>query len=202
VAVAGLLAGCGGGSEQNAGEKAAAYRMRLLRVGFPAKQAVARPARLELEVRNVGTKTVPAVVVSVDSFSFSSAYPGLADNRRPIWVVEQGPGAVANPPVQTQEVTFPGGAQTAYVSTWALAALPPGRKTTFVWKVTPVKPGTYTLHFGIAGGLAGKATVTLAHSSVRRAVLVHIAPKPPPTHVNPNTGKVQPGPHRPASESS
>jgi hypothetical protein len=174
--------------------------MRLLRVGFPAVQSVARPVRLELEVRNTGTQTVPAVVVTVDSFSYHSAFPGLADNRRPIWVIEQGPGRVATPPVQTQEVTYPGGAQTAYVNTWALAALPPGRKATFTWKVTPVKPGNYTIRFGIAAGLAGKATVTLAHSSVRRTLHVHITPKPPPTHVNPHTGKVQPGAYKPGSE--
>jgi hypothetical protein len=198
---AALLAGCGGGGTQDSAEKQARYRMRLLRVDFPANQAVARPARLEVEVRNVGLKTVPAVVVTVDSFSYSSSYAGLADNRRPVWVVERGPGAIAKPPVESLEVAAPGGAQTAYVSTWALGALPPGRKATFAWDVTPVKPGTYTLHFGLSAGLSGKATVTLAHSSVRRALTVHIAPKPPPTHVNPKSGTVTPGPYKPGSES-
>jgi hypothetical protein len=99
-------------------------------------------------------------------------------------------------------VSVPGGGQTAYVNTWALGALPPGRKATYVWKVAPVKPGTYTVHYGLAAGLAGKATVRLAHGSARGALTVHIAPRPPSTHVNPHTGKVAPGRFNPASESS
>jgi hypothetical protein len=176
--------------------------MKVLRVGFPQLQAVARPVALELEVRNVGVQSIPTVAITVDSFSYAVHYAGLADNRRPIWVIERGPGAVATPPVESQEVSVPGGGQTAYVNTWALGALPPGRKATYVWKVVPVKAGTYTLHYGLAGGLAGKATVRLARRSARGALTVHIAPRPPGTHVNPHTGKVTPGPFNPASESS
>lgn len=202
VLPAALLSACGAGSPQDAAEKQATYRMRLARVSFPAIQAVARPERLELEIRNVGLQTAPAVVVTVDSFSYTSSFPGLADNRRPVWVIERGPGAIAIPPVQTQEVTFPGGAQTAYVNTWKLGPLKPGRATTFIWRVTPVKAGTFTLHLGVAAGLSGKATVTLARSSVQRSLTVHIAPLPPRTHVNPHTGKVEPGAYKPASEES
>jgi hypothetical protein len=200
VAMIGLLAGCGGGSRQDANEKEGTYRMKVLHVSFPHVQAVARPARLEVVVRNVGTKAIPTVAVTVDSFSYKSNFVGLADRQRPIWVIERGPGVHAHPPVQTQEVSSPGGATTAYVTTWAFPTLQPGHKATFVWQVAPVKAGTYTLHLAYAAGLSGKAKTRLTRNSQHGAILVHIAGKPPATHVNPNTGKVAPGPYVPASE--
>ena len=69
-----------------------------------------------------------------------------------------------------------------------------------MWKLVPVKPGTYTLHFGYAAGLAGKSKVRLVAGSRRGSLVVHIAGRPPATHVNPETGKVVPGPYVPSSE--
>ena len=43
-----------------------------------------------LRVRNTGTQTVPNVAVSIDSFAYTSDYPELAANKRPIWVIETG----------------------------------------------------------------------------------------------------------------
>ncbi len=105
------------------------------------QQSIARQTRFVLPVRNVGTHTVPNVAVTIDSFDYTSDYPGLAADKRPIWAIEQGPGAIATPPVESQEVSPPGGGQTAYVNTWALGALAPGATRTFVWHVVPVKAG-------------------------------------------------------------
>jgi len=195
-----VLAGCGGGSRQDANEPEATYRMRATRVSFPRIQAVSRPVTLEIVLRNVGTQTVPAAAVTVDSLTYNSRYAALADPSRPIWVIERGPGAIAIPPVETQEVSPPGGAQTAATKTWSLGSVPPGHTARFVWKLVPVKPGTYTLHFAYAAGLAGKSKVRLAVGTRRGSVAVHIAGKPPATHVNPETGKVVPGPYIPRSE--
>jgi len=195
-----LLAGCGGSSRQDANEPETTYRVKATRVSFPRLQAVARPVNLEIDVRNAGTQTVPTVAVTVDSLTYNSRYAALADPRRPIWVVERGPGAIAVPPVESQEISPPGGAQTAYTKTWALGSLPPGRTTRFVWKLAPVKPGTYTLHFAYAAGLSGKSKARLVLGSQRGAITVHIAGRPPLTHVNPKTGKVVPGPYIPRSE--
>ena len=194
------LAGCGGGSRQDAHEPEGTYRMKVVRVSFPRLQAVGRPATLEIDVRNAGAKTVPTVAVTVDSLTYNSRFAALADPRRPIWVVERGPGAIAFPPVESQEITPPGGAQTAYTNTWALGSLAPGRTTRFVWRLAPVKPGTYTIHFAYAAGLSGKSKARLVVGSQRGAITVHIAGKPPATHVNPETGKVVPGPYIPRSE--
>ncbi len=195
-----VLAGCGSGSPQTAHEPEATYRMRAIRVSFPRLQAVARPVPLEIVLRNVSAKTVPTVAVTVDSLTYNSRYAALADPRRPIWVIERGPGAIANPPVEGQEVSPPGGAQTAATKTWALGSLAPGRSARFVWLLAPVKPGTYTLHFAYAAGVSGKSKVRLAAGSQPGSITVHVAAKPPATHVNPKTGKVEAGPYVPRSE--
>ena len=137
---------------------------------------------------------MPNVAVTLDSFYYTEHYPELASDKRPVWVVERGPGAIAAPPVQTQSVSPPGGGQTAYVNTWALGPLAPGRTQTFLWRVVPVKAGRHTVHFTVAAGLAGKARAELASGGPVQGLLsADIAPIPPARHVDPHTGKVVPG---------
>ncbi|MEA2200155.1 MAG: hypothetical protein QOI89_751 [Solirubrobacteraceae bacterium] len=189
-----IAGGCGGGAKQTAHEPAGTFTMKIVRASFPAKQAVARPATLELQVRNTGSHTVPNVAISLDSLAYTEHFPELAANKRPVWVIEQGPGAVAKPPVETQEVSTGGGAQTAYVNTWALGPLAHGQTQTFRWQVVAVKPGAHTVNFRIAAGLAGKAKVALAHGApLGGRFSVNVAPAPPTTHVDPNTGRVVAG---------
>lgn len=189
-----LLAGCGGGSRQDAGEKSAGYQMKVVAATFPAKQSIARPAQMVLLVRNTGSATVPNVAITVDSFNYASNYPDLAANKRPIWAIEQGPGAIAHPPVESQEISPPGGGQTTYVNTWALGPLPAGKTQRFSWKVIPVKPGPHLVSYSVAAGLAGKAHAELAGGGpVKGHFLVKIAAAPPQTYVDPKTGKVVPG---------
>jgi hypothetical protein len=191
-----LLGGCGGGSPQTSGESSATYSVKVLRASFPAKQSIARPERMELVVRNTGARTVPNLAVTVDSFNYASNYPELSANKRPIWAIERGPGAIATPPVETQEISPPGGGQTAYVNTWALGPLPAGRTQRFVWLVVPVKGGTHVVRYRVEAGLAGKAKVRLVAGGTRTGLFaVKIAGAPPPMHVDPATGKVVAGPY-------
>jgi hypothetical protein len=165
--------------------------MKIVSARFPARQAVARPTRLELQVRNTGAHTVPNVAVTLDSFYYTEHFPELAANKRPVWVVERGPGAIATPPVESQEVSQPGGGQTAYVNTWALGPLAAGRTQTFRWVVVPVKPGSHTVNFRVAAGLSGRAKVALGSGApVSGRFTVDVAPAPATTHVDPNTGRV------------
>jgi hypothetical protein len=197
-ACAALAAGCGGGTRQDAHEADATFTVAVLHPNFPAVQAVARPATLTLAVRNTDSATIPNLAVTIDSFSYVSNLPELASSKRPIWVVEQGPGAVSKRPVQSQAISPPGGGQTAYLNTWALGPLAPGRIQTFTWRVAPVKPGIYTVHYTIAAGLSGRSRARLAGGAIPRGhFTVAIAPRPPATHVNPETGVVEPGPYRP-----
>ena len=201
-----LATGCGAGARQDASEPKATYRMRVVHASFPALQAIARPTTLVLSVRNTGLRTVPNVAVTLDSFYYTSTYPELAANKRPVWVVEAGPGAIPRRPVQSQAVSPPGGGQTAYVNTWALGPLAPGRVQTFLWRVVPVKAGLHTVRFAVSAGLAGNARAIVSNgpgllglrqagsgSPVGGLFVVHVAPAPPLTHVDPNTGRVVPG---------
>jgi hypothetical protein len=192
---AALASGCGAGARQDAREPHGTFALQLLRASFPARQSVARPAQLEFEVRNAGSHTAPAIAITLDSLSYTEHFAELAANKRPVWVIEQGPGPVAKPAVESQEVSLPGGAQTAYVNTWALGPLAPGQRQTFRWRVVPVKPGAHTVDYVVSAGLAGHAQARLPSGApVRGRFAVDVAPAPALTHVDPNTGRIAPGP--------
>jgi hypothetical protein len=176
--------------------------VKIAQVSFPKKQAIARQTTLRIEVHNSGTKAMPDVALTVDSLTYKAKQPeGLSDPERPTWVINVGPGPIATKPaVESEEVNPAGGAETAFVHTWALGKLKPGHSKVFRWKLTPVRAGTYTVHYRVAAGLNGKAKAVLAGGGAPLgSVTVHVAPKPPTTHVNPDTGAVVEGPYRVSS---
>ena len=188
-----LAAGCGG-TQQGAHEPKGTYTVKVVKAIFPAHQSIASQTAMALQVRNTGTQTVPNVAVSIDSFAYVNNYPGLSVNKSPIWIVEQGPGAIPKRPAESEAISPPGGGQTAYVNTWALGPLAPGHTSTFIWRVVPVKAGLHIVHYTVAAGLSGKSRAQLAHGALPSGYFaVHIAPKPAPTHVDPNTGRVVSG---------
>jgi hypothetical protein len=194
VALVPLLAGCGA-ARQDAGEPEGSYSVQIQSASFPKLQVIARPAVMRLVVHNSGVKTAPSVAVSVDSFSYAAKNPELAARQRPIWVIERGPGKTARPPVESQEVSVPGSGQTAYVNTWSLGPLPGGATRAYTWIVTPVKSGVYVVHYRVAPGIAGKATVRATSArSARGTFVAAISKAPPQTYVDPKTGKVTVGP--------
>jgi hypothetical protein len=193
VALVVLASGCGGAA-QNAHEPKGAYRVEVLRARFPAKQAISRDTSLVLVVRNAGTSTVPNIAVTLNSLNYTSDFPHLAADKRPVWIVNRGPGPVSAVPVKTEETYPQGGAETAYVNTWALGPLAAGASKRFVWRVTPVKAGVHTVRYTVAAGLSGNARARLASGGpVVGSFVAQIAPKPPPTHVNPETGRIVAG---------
>jgi hypothetical protein len=199
--VGGALLGTGcGGTRQDAHEPQGVFAIRVAGA-FPARQSIARQTAMVVRVRNIGRRTVPNVAVTIDSFAFTSNFQGLSVNKRPVWVVEEGPGAIAKHPAESETVSPPGGGQTAYVNTWALGAIAPGRTRTFVWHVVPVKSGLHIVRYTVAAGLSGRArTVSAGGARPTGRFLVHIAPRPPATHIDPTTGKVTPGAYPPPSE--
>jgi hypothetical protein len=146
-----LAAGCGGGGpRQDASEPAGSYKVEIVQAKFPAKQSLATHSKMVIAVKNVDTKTIPNVSVTVNSFDKARNDPTLADPRRPVFVVNSGPR----------------GGDTAYVGTSALGALKPGEVKTFTWDVTAVVAGPYTLRYAVAAGLNGKAKAVLAGGSI------------------------------------
>jgi hypothetical protein len=169
------VAGCGGGTRQDADEPAKTYRVAIVRATFPARQHLAAPARLVVEVRNTSKATLPDVAVTVDSFSTRSERSDLADAQRPVWVIDRPPE----------------GSTTAYTNTWALGPMFAGETKRFVWRVTPVQPGTHRVRVRIAAGLAGRAKAVLAGDRVpERELTVRISSRPARARVDPETGAV------------
>ncbi len=188
-----VVSGCGGGAKQNAHEPTGNFRLDVVQASFPHLQSIARPTTLLLTVRNSDTRTAPNVAVTIDSFEYASDFPELASDKRPIWIVDAGPGEI-NHPAQTAAVSPNGGGQTAYVNTWALGPLAPGATRTFRWRVAPVKSGLQRITYTVAAGLAGNArAVNAAGGPVQGHFAVYITQAPPHTQVNPNTGEVVPG---------
>ena len=142
-----LIAGCGSsGPRQDANEQSGDYKVQIVEAKFPSKQALAKRSVLSITVKNVDSKTIPNVAVTVKSFDQRKSDPTLADPRRPQFVVN----------------TSPRGGDTAYVGTSALGPLKPGETKTFKWDVTAVVAGRYSLKYAVAAGLNGKARAVLA----------------------------------------
>ena len=189
-----VLTGCGA-ARQDAHEPSGTYTVSVLKSSFPRLQRLAHSEQLEVVVRNDSNKTVPNLAVSIDSFSAASTTRGLANAQRPVWILDVGPGAAPSAPVEGAAVDAPGGAQTAYVSTWALGPVRPHGIRIFRWKVTPVAAGLHRVTYTVAAGLNGKARAELADGTVPRgSFTVFISPGATQSHVDPNTGAVLPGP--------
>lgn len=187
VGVLTLGAACGiaacGGARQDADEPSGHFKVGVVKASFPAQQAVAAKQRLRIEVRNADSKAVPNVAVTIatrpgkaggapQAFSSDIADPRAADPSQPIWIVDKGPV----------------GGETAVTNTWTLGRLPAGQTRTFVWKVTPVKPGSYTMRYSVSPGLTGKAKPA-SGARTRGTFKVKIDDTPPTARVG-DGGKV------------
>ena len=174
------LAGCGGGTRQDADEPAGTYTVDVVKASFPQSQRLAGQVRLDITVNNAGAKTIPNIAVTVEgadgaapaqAFAEASQQVGLADTSRPIWIVDRGPR----------------GGDTAYVNTWTLGTLRPHEEKTFTWYVTPTVAGTHTIRYRVSAGLDGKAKARLAGGGVPAGTFtVAISSKPAGVKVSPN----------------
>jgi hypothetical protein len=169
-----VAAGCGGGARQDVNEPNGLYRVQVVRAEFPSKQSLAKRSKLVIAVKNVDSKTIPNIAVTVKSFDQRSNDPNLADPRRPVFILNTGPH----------------GGDTAYVGTWALGALPPGETKVFTWDVTAVVAKPYRLQYAVSAGLNGKARAILASGGRPTGVFTGaISGKAPQAYVN-DAGKV------------
>jgi hypothetical protein len=119
------------------------------------------------------------------AFSVRSAQPDLAIPSRPVWILEQGYPKLAGQ-------AAPAGAETSATNTFSFGALEAGDTKDIVWRLTPVQPGTYTVHYRVAAGLQGKAVAVTADGSVPEGqFVVTISDVPPQTRVD-DSGRVVP----------
>jgi hypothetical protein len=182
-ALGAVLAGCGGGSRQDANEPKGLFPIKVVKATFPAKQRLADRTALVIEVQNSGSQTVPNIAVTIlgkgpgeaHAFAEDNPQPGLADPSRPIWELDAGPR----------------GGDTAYYNTWALGPLAPGAVRTFRWDVTAVASGRHTISYKVGAGLNGKArALGPGGAEPGGAFTVQIDGTPARSHVNPSNGKV------------
>jgi hypothetical protein len=170
-----VVAGCGSsGPRQDANEPSGNYKVQVVRAQFPSKQSLAKRSKLVIAVKNVDSKTIPNIAVTVKSFDTRTTEPDVADPSRPVFIVNTGPR----------------GGDTAYVGTWALGSLPPGETRVFTWDVTAVVAKAYRLRYAVAAGLNGKARAVLASGGQPTGVFSgSISGAAPQAYVN-NAGKV------------
>ena len=129
------------------------------------------------------------------SFNIREDNPSLADPNRPVWILENGYPKLLGPGITTKNLNRQptAGAQAAQTDTFQFGAVNPGDTKAADWRVTPVRTGTYTVHYEVAAGLEGKAkAVTGSGGPVKGQFVVTISGKPPRTCVN-GAGKVVKG---------
>ncbi len=157
MAVAALLAACGGESSSDANGTSGTYRVHVTESAFPTRQRLGQTSLLQLGIRNTGKKTVPALTVTITiagkagrasalPFGVHDPQPGLAQPDRPVWVLsETYPRLVGS--------SEPGGATTSNRKTFSFGPLQPGKTVAAVWKLSAVKAGHFTLLYRVGAGL-------------------------------------------------
>lgn len=182
LAAASVAAGCGGDERQDADEPEGTYRVEVTEAEFPGDQKLAKPSTLTITVRNVDSKTIPNIAVTVKGLDRRVDDPDLADPERPVFAVNGEPEQIGGLPESRAQV--PEGGETAYVDTWALGELAPGERRTFTWKVTAVKAGPYRLRYTVSAGLDGKAKAVNRAGDTPGGVFVgEISNEPPDSRV-------------------
>lgn len=158
MAVAVLLAACGGESSSDSNERAGTYDLRVTEARFPTDQQLGQTSLLRLGVRNSGEETVPNLTVTMSiagkqgsessvPFATRDATAGLAQPDRPVWVL-----AAGYP--KRGDSQDRGGATTSNPRTYAFGPLKPGETKEGVWKLVAVKAGDYTIEYAVGAGLA------------------------------------------------
>jgi hypothetical protein len=145
------LAGCGG-ERQDEDEPEGEFALQVVDASFPERQSTAQHSTMRISVRNTDDRDLPNLAVTIrttspgggevaTAFATASDDPRLADDDRPIWIVDQGPA----------------GGASAYTNTWSTGRVFPGQTVDLEWRLTAVRPGAYTIDYAVAPGLDGKA---------------------------------------------
>ncbi len=156
--MAALVAACGSSSSSDSSEKPGTYKVAVTDAAFPAKQVVGQTSLMEIDIKNTGKETVPALTVTVNlqgkdgkdariPFAIHDPQAGLAGPDRPVWVL------AATYPRRAGSST-PGGAETANARTYSFGPLKPGKTVEAVWKLSAVRAGKFTIAYEVGAGLS------------------------------------------------
>jgi hypothetical protein len=207
------VAGCGSGQQQGANEPTGNFPVQVTKAQFPNHQKLAESSYLVLAIKNAGSQAIPDLAVTINtvaegtpnlkspatstgsgqgSFNIRVNEPNLASHFRPVWVLEENyPKLItAKYPLSKIERAPTAGAAAAQTDTFQFGSVPSGDTKSVAWRVTPVRAGTYTVHYQVAAGLTGKAkAVTPDGSPVKGEFVATISSKPPNSCVT-GSGKV------------
>jgi hypothetical protein len=213
LSLAAAIAGCGGGQRQDATGPSGNFAVEVTKAKFANHQKLADSGYLQLAIENAGDQTVPDLTVTINtvaegqpnikspsystgsgqgSFNVRVDDPNLAFPFRPVWVLEQDYPKVIKPgqPLKQLAKTPTSGAASAATDTFQFGAVKPGDSKNMVWRVTPVRTGTYTVHYEVSASITGKAkAVTPDGGPVRGEFVATISGKPPQSCVT-GGGKV------------
>src|SRR4051812_25802999 len=189
------LPGCGRqvgkGRPQEPAGPGGDFPVRVTSAKFPHAQNLAKDSSMQIVVENAGAKRVPNINVTVKcgrglggSFMTATDESDVADPERPQFVVNKIPTRTerGNPPLDPAPLER----SSAFVDTYPLGPLEPGRTATFSWDVTAVKAGPYRLCWRVNAGLYGKARAVATGDSefpVRGEFKGEVSNKPPKARI-------------------
>ena len=169
--------GCGS-ERQDEDEPEGEFTLEIVEASFPARQSTAQRATMRLAVRNTDDRELPNLAVTIATegadggdparaFAVAAEDTRLADGNQPVWIVDRGPE----------------GGETAATNTWAVGPTFPGQTRELEWRLTAVRPGTYTVNYRVSPGLYGKA-VPANGQRTTGSFQVEISDEPVPARVN------------------
>jgi hypothetical protein len=204
LAVAAMLAACGGEESSDANQPSGTYAVRVTDASFPTEQHLGQTSLLQLAVRNTGKKALPALTVTLSiagkegqasslPFGIRDPQTGLAQPDRPVWVLAAGYPKLAG----SRE---PGGASTSNRKTFSFGPLKSGATTEAVWKLSAVKAGHFDLLYRVDAGLSGTAKAETDGVPAGGSFATEISAVPPDTEVTDDGEVVEKAMQRPRSE--
>jgi hypothetical protein len=193
------VSACGGGERQDVAEPSGEFPVQVVKAKFPPRQQLVETSNIELEIKNTGEQTIPDLAVTIytteaptatnepkarSPFDVRVDQPDLADPNRPVWILEHDYPKLITPGVSLKKIAAApsGGAAAVQTDTFQFGAVRAGESKDIVWRVTPVRAGTYTIHYEVVAGLHGKArAVTAGGHPVKGEFAATITPKTPRT---------------------
>lgn len=141
--IVGLLASGCEGDAQDANAKTGTWKVAVEKWEFPKRQPLGTPVTMKLVVRNVDTREMPHLIVTVGGLTMPVDQQRAQSRARPVWIINDDPK----------------GNQTVFSSlekrTFSTGPLAPDEARTFSLAVTPIRRGKHAVSYSIAPDLFG-----------------------------------------------
>ena len=194
VLLATSIATCGGDSSTPSSERAGTYRVKVTEADFPTRQRLGQTTLMRIGVRNTGTKTIPALAVSISiggeegqgsslPFAIRDPQPDLAQADRPVWVLS------ARYPKRDGDPA-PGGTESSSPKVFDFGPLKPDETLVGVWKLSAVKAGEFNVLYNVDAGLGGAAKAETANGTRPGGSFSVSVLTPPPNTIVTDSGEV------------